>query len=158
MNGSVESRAVEKFRERLNSRNLTGVRLTHRVAGGMPGEGRTEEEVVVLGTNQAITRSVTPGGASEEASIHLDQLELITLFEQIEQAITGLVPRSEARFPPDSVIGSLTIELNGEQATFYYMADEEQRKTQNQFLAPNTSEALTSLSKLSKRALDEKDR
>ena len=153
MSNSVESEVIQKFRERLNQENIEGINLTYRISGGMPAEGRIEEEFKISGNNLATVRSVTGTNLPQEASAEFAPAEVQSLLSQIGQGIDSLVPSSEARFLPDSVVGSITLEIDGEQATFYFLVDEEDRLSQNKPIAPAAAEAIDNFSNLSRRLL-----
>jgi hypothetical protein len=153
MNNSRESEAIQKFRERLNQGNLAGINVTYRVSGGMPAEGRIEEEFSVSGNNLGTVRTVTGTNLPQEASAEFAPAEVQSLLTQVGQGIDSLVPRSEARFLPDSVVGSITFEVDGEEATFYFLVDEEERQSQNKPISPAMVEAIDTFSNLSEQLL-----
>jgi hypothetical protein len=153
MNNSPESKAIQKFRERLNEGNFVGINVTYRISGGMPAEGRIEEEFSVSGNNLAKIRSVTGTSLPQEATEEFTPAEVQSLLAQVGQGIDSLVPRSEARFLPDSIVGSITLEVEGEKATFYFLIDEEERKSQNKPIAPAIAKAIDTISNLSDRLL-----
>jgi hypothetical protein len=157
MNESVENRVIQTFRERVGRGDVAQIRVTSRIAGGMPGEGRVEEEFSVLGTNQATLRARATGAAPEEASAQLDEAKVRRLYERLSEGLDSLVPREQARFVPDSDVGSITIEMDGEQATFFYLADEEQREAQGQTISPGMAEALKELSTLSRQVREKRE-
>lgn len=155
MNNSIESEAIQKFRERLKQGNLAGINVTYCISGGMPAEGGIEEEFKVSGNNLATVRSMTGTNLPQEASAEFASAEVQSLLEQVEQGIDSLVPRSEARFLPDSVVGSITLEIDGERATFYFLVDEEDRRSQNKPITPAMAEAIDNFSNLSQRLLQQ---
>ena len=130
MSESIESRVAEKFRESLGEEELpAGMRVVYRVSGGMPHE-RLEHEFALTGAGRSDVRmadELEAAMAPQEASADLDQVEVRELLEQIGVSLDELVPRSEARFLPDSLVGSITIEVDGEAAEFFFLADEDQR-------------------------------
>lgn len=151
MNQSVEGRVVDKFREHLARGDLTKIRFINRVAGGMPGEGDIEEEFIVSGNKTAAVRAKAAGAPSEEAFSELDVADVHELFQQVSESLGDLTPREQAQFLPDSVIGSITIDVEGEQATFFYLVDAEQRQEQGVSISSKASEALEGLSRFSKK-------
>jgi hypothetical protein len=153
MSNSIESEAIQKFRERLNQGNLAGINVTYRISGGMPAEGPIEEECSVSGNNLATLRSVTGTNLPQEASAEFAPAEVQSLLTQVGQGIDSLVPRSEAQFLPDSVVGSITLDIDGEQATFYFLVEEEERQSQNKPIAPAMAEAIDTFSNLSEQLL-----
>lgn len=129
MSESTESKVAEKFRKSLSAEKLPeDLRVVYRVSGGMPHE-RLEHEFTVTGAGRSDVRmgDELRAMAPQEASADLDLGEARDLLEQIGVSLDELVPRSEARFMPDSLVGSITIEIDGEAAEFFFLADEDQR-------------------------------
>jgi hypothetical protein len=121
----------------------------------MPAEGRVGEELKVSGNNLATVRAVTGLNLPQEASREFSSVEIQALLKHIEQGIDGLVPSSEAQFLPDSVLGSITLEIDGEQATFYFLIDEDDRINQNKPIAPAIVEAIDIFSTFSQELLQQ---
>jgi hypothetical protein len=158
MSESTEPEVVKKFREfAAHDEFPEDVKVTYRIAGGMPSE-RFEEEVVLRGSKQVnlSRRNMLDTAIPEEVSGELDQAEVNELLQQIGAGIDSLVTRSEARFLPDSLIGTITIEVNGEEETFYFLADEDERVAQEKPIAPEISQAIERINTVS-RGLLEKD-
>jgi hypothetical protein len=158
MSEPLESKAVQKLREYLDRESLTeDIKVVYRVAGGMPHE-RIEEEFRLSGGGKANTmvRDVLRSIPAQEASGELDQAETRDLLQQIESGLGSLVPRSEARFLPDSVVGSITIEVDGEQETLFFLVDEEERLAQEKAIAPQMTGAIRRISQISQRLLESK--
>lgn len=134
MSESIEFEVVEKFRKSLSEEELSEeIRVVYRVAGGMPHE-RLDHEFALTGVGKSDVRmgDELRAMAPQEASAELDQIETRDLLEQIGVSLDELVPRSEAQFLPDSVVGSVTIEVDGETATLFFLADEDQRIAQEE--------------------------
>jgi hypothetical protein len=158
----MESRSMSELSERFRERVARGdlrqdVQVVYRISGGMPEE-RIEEELRLSGSNEAESRFVDgrTAGAAREASAELGGAETQQLFQGVASALDGLVSSSEARFLPDSSIGSITIEVGGEQETLYFLADEGQRQGQDEAFAPRMPEALKPLEETSRRLLAER--
>jgi hypothetical protein len=146
MNEGVESKVIEKFRESLSRAELSEeIRITYRVAGGMPHE-RLEHEVTLTGGGNAQVKmgdelkAIPP----QEASGTLDLGETRDLLEQVGVSLEDLVPRSEAQFVPDSVVGSITLEIDGEETTLFFLPDEEQRVAWAEARLPDEEKSLAS--------------
>jgi hypothetical protein len=152
------SELSERFRELVARRELReDVRVVYRVSGGMPEE-RIEEEFRLSGSSEAESRFVDEltTGAAQEVSAQLDSAETQRLFQMVASSLDSLVSRSEARFLPDSSIGTITIEVGGEQETLYFLADEGQRQGQDEVYAPRIPEVLKPLEEASQRLLAER--
>lgn len=129
MSEPVEARIVRKYRELLGRDELTGdIKITYRVAGGMPHQ-RLDHEFSLSGTGEATVKmqDASKSMAPEEASRTLDRVETRDLLHEIDTSLDSLVPRSKARFLPDSLVGMITLEVGGEQTTLFFLADREQR-------------------------------
>lgn len=143
---SKESEVKEKFRKALSEEKLPEtMRVVYRVSGGMPHE-RLEHEFALSGGGQSTVRmsDELKGMAPQDAIADLDQVETRDLLAQIGVSLDELVPRSEARFLPDSVVGSITIEVDGEAVEFFFLADEDQRIAQEQDRLPAEDRDLAS--------------
>lgn len=123
------SEMIRAFRERLDRDTLPeGVTVVYRVAGGMPHE-RIEHEFRLTGTGEARVqlRDELTAASPQEAADELERGETRDLLEQIGASLDDAVPRSEARFLPDSAVGSITLIVDGEEQTLFFLVDEEQR-------------------------------
>lgn len=150
-----EEQVIQKFRGLLARGEFPeNIRVVYRVAGGMPSE-RVEEEFELLGSKQVKVRrrSMLDTAIPEEASTELEQAEVLELLQQLGTGLDGLVTRSEARFLPDSLVGTITIEVEGEEATLYFLADEEDRLAQEKPIAPELSQTIQRISTVSQRLL-----
>lgn len=122
MEEPAESRVIRKFRQRLERGELTeNVKLMYRVEGGMPSQ-RLEEELRLSGRGRAYARrlDVLQSISDEQVAADLDPDEVVGLLREFESMLDRLASRSEASFGPDCVIGSITIEVDGEQARLYF--------------------------------------
>jgi hypothetical protein len=156
----------ERFRELVAQEDLSqDVQVVYRVSGGMPEErmekrrfrlsGSNEAEAMFVDKPTALVSSRDDLGpeAPQEVSTQLDSAETQRLFQDVASSLDSLVSSSEARFLPDSSIGSITIEIGGEQETLYFLADEGQRQGQDEAYAPRMPEALKPLEETSGRLL-----
>lgn len=121
-----ERQFLDRVRERIESpERRSGLTVTYAVGGGAPSE-TIEERIQVSGTGEvrlAISDELNrrPVG---EASGTVSEEELEELLEAFGASLEELVPRSEASFLPDATVGSITFEIDGEQETFYFDAEE----------------------------------
>lgn len=150
----TEEEVVREFVERTSRGETDGIEIEHRVAGGMPGEHRVSEEVTVSATGLARARS-NDARASEASTASLDSAQTRDLFRRLGEGASNLVPRSQARFLPDSLVGAVTIKVDEHEATLFYLADQNERETQQQLLPPETAEAVNDFSRLTQRLLHE---
>ncbi len=151
-----ESEIIQKFRERVGQGTLTDdIKLVYRIRGGMPSE-RVEEEFRLSGSGKAkvVAQDVLKSMPVQEVSEEIDQAETRDLLRQMGSGIDSLVPRSEAHFLPDSLVGSITVEVGGEEATLYFLADEEEQLAQDKPISPQMTEAIQRIRKISPRLLE----
>jgi|SRR5215218_2091447 hypothetical protein len=146
---------LAKLRRKLTERDTDNVRLHLRISGGMPGEQLQSQDVTLLGTRQVQARAEDTEGPPLEASSALDENQAYEVLRQLADGADDLVDRSEARFIPDSLVGAVTIEVEGDTTTLYFLADKEEQEAQRQFLSPATAEALDKLTALAARVLEE---
>ena len=157
MSDESKSEIIRKFRERVDQGDLTrDIKVTYRIAGGMPSE-RVEEEFKLRGNGEAkeVIQDEMRSVPRKEGSANLEKSETQDLLRQIGLGLDDLVPRSEAHFLPDSPVGSVTIEVDGEETTLYFLAEEEDRRAQEKPISPQMTEAIHHLRKVSKRILEE---
>lgn len=150
-----ESEIIQKFREGVGRGTLTeDIKLFYRITGGMPSE-RVEEEFRLSGSGKAkvMAQDVLRSMPTQEVSGEINQAETRDLLQQLGSGIDSLVPRSEANFLPDSLVGSIIIEVGGEKATLYFLADEEERLAQNKPISPKMTDAIQRIGKISPRLL-----
>lgn len=136
MTDMTESQIAAIFHERVSRQDIDGIRVTFRVSGGMPRA-------------QRIDRAVLIGSPVAEAESALSRNELQAVLTGIDAGVRDFFPRSEAKFLPDSRIGSITIDVDGNAATFFFLADEDDRITQGHRISDAAAEALRQLAHLS---------
>lgn len=155
MSTDKERETIKKFRDRTARGDIRDdMRITYRVSGGMPHESVHEELTLSGGGGaKAVMRDALRPMLSGEAPAKLEEAEARDIFKQVGLGLDDMVTRSEARFVPDSVVGSVTIEVEGDKTTLYFLADEEERAAQGKPLAPPVADAIKGLRKISLRTL-----
>ena len=150
-----ERKVIQKFREGIAQEGLPEkLRVIYQVIGGMPSE-RIEEEFTLYGSNKVYVKKYDMLGAAilQEGSFELQPNETRALLQQITLGLDSLVTRSEARFLPDSSVGTITIEIDDQEAVFYFEADEEARLVQDKSITPQMDQAIQQIKTLSQRLL-----
>jgi hypothetical protein len=155
MPNAAEDEVIQKLQERVTRRELNAIEVTYRVTGGTPGERLVDEELLIAGRNPVKARLRTSAAAMRESSENLATPEMEGLLLEVTGAISELIPRSQARFIPDSIVGQISVKVDGKEASFFFLADEEQAKQHGQALSPKAARALDSLARLHKRILKE---
>lgn len=143
MTTPAESQVLRRFRERLDRGAIANdVKITYRVSGGMPRE-RVEEEVELSGDGavRLMTRDVRRAVPAQEVSTSLDDAVAADLLKRLGGTLDNLVSRSEARFLPDSLVGTVTVEVGGDAATLYFQADEAELLPSDRPLSPGANGA-----------------
>lgn len=149
-----EANVLEQLRDRLYRDNLGDVTITYRVAGGMPADNRIEEELTLAGAG-ATARTVRDAVA-EEATGSIDQAEFAAVLQLIERDVGRLTPRREARFLPDSTVGSIAVRVGDTTTTYYFLVDEEAQ--QERATTPEPPGAVDTLAAMHRRLLRAKGR
>jgi hypothetical protein len=111
--------------------------IEYRIQGGSHDE--TVDEAIALNANGAVRVVVSDKLGRKPAGdviADLGREAVVDLGRLIERGIEGLIPRSEARFLPDSLVGSIQVGFGDRTETFYFYADEDQRE---QAAAPQLS-------------------
>jgi hypothetical protein len=152
MSEKAESEVVTKFRSAVERGELDDVRVVYRVSGGVPGE-RIDEEISLSGADSASLRArdeLRPSAAAEVAG-RLDAEEARSMYRQTASALEAMVPRSEARFIPDSTVGMVTIGVGAEEETLYFLADEDQFYGQEERIARGAPRAAGAMREIARR-------
>ena len=146
---------VEELREVLGQNQVPDdVTITYRVAGGIPGE-RFEETVVLRGSGevQVRSRNMLGTGRPREADAELSEEETQGLLEVVVAEFESLIPRGEARFLPDSLVGVFTIHLDERDDDSRYFEVTEEIDAALGTRAPHDNPAVQSFDLLSRRLL-----
>jgi hypothetical protein len=155
MSNLSEWEIKQKFRERVDQGDITeDIKVIYQIQGGMPSE-RIEEEFRLSGNGNAkvMVRDMLRSIPTQEVSVELDRDEAYSLFQKIVPGLDSLVPRSEAHFLPDSLVGSITIQIDTEETTLYFLADEEERMSQDKPITPQMAEVIQGFTEISKRLI-----
>jgi hypothetical protein len=151
-----DDQVLEGFRAKVARGDISGIKVSMKLIGGMPGEQHLNRSVVIDEDRQALVRSSGDGAPEPaEARAQVEDETVEDLLRKLAEGVDGLVPRSQARFLPDSLVGSITVEVDGETTELFYLADEEDRITQDKPIPPATVEALDGLRQLSDQMLDD---
>jgi hypothetical protein len=123
----VTDQALRLFRERVDSNDLVDTRISYRVVGGMPDEPGlpplpSPDEVLTI-DGRGAARVVTAGRALGEAQLEAD--DVARVFERVRSNLPRMVTRAEARFVPDSVVGEITLDVEGEMVQVYFPLEED---------------------------------
>jgi len=111
----MSDQATQKFNQRVDRGSLTNdVKVIYRVSGGMPHEA-VDQEFVVSGSGSTNLTDRSALGSISPKTFEINQGENREIFELVRSGINRLPTRSEARFLPDSLVGTITVEVNGEE-------------------------------------------
>jgi hypothetical protein len=107
------------------------LKITHRISGGAPTQ-RVEWVTEITGDGEALHRVKDELlGIEEKYSAKFTSSKIINLLKDIQGTRLLELKETGGKFLPDSLIGTITIEINGKSTTYYYLAEPEQRKDQN---------------------------
>jgi hypothetical protein len=149
MTEGSEAQLISEFRELLARDELTGdVTVVYGVSGGIPGTAGGGGGNLKLAGDGSLE---APG----EPAVRLDPSETRQLLQEVASSLDTMVTRAEARFLPDSTVGWVKIGLRGNEATLYFLADEEQRHGQDARIARSAMVANRPLRQMVRRARGE---
>ncbi len=140
----MKQRVVQAFAARVKQGNLgQDVQVVYRVAGGMPSQ-RVEYEIAVdsVGGARVAVYDARISRTAKHASIPPESLDVAGLFEQVSDGLHSLLPASRATFLPDALVGSITISIDHDEETFYFVPEEEKRRRPGKGVAPSMDRAL----------------
>jgi hypothetical protein len=142
-----ESEIVREFRKRIQRGQLGSLRLTYRVPAEARGHAHGTQELRLAGTRAVEVEAEGDEPAERRrVTAQEEEEELRALYESAAETADELIPRSQARFLPDSAVGMVRLEVAGKHAELFFLTDEGQREQQNARLS---SEAVRSLARLS---------
>jgi hypothetical protein len=119
------------------------VAIVYRLQGGH-NEDAVDESLVVTAAGQLrleVDDRIAPE-RSGEATAGLAGADALELIRSLVDGTTEMVTASEARFLPDSLVGSVTVILGDEKQTYYFAADEDIRKHHRTSLKPRLQNVL----------------
>jgi len=153
MSNTTEDQVIRKLRQRATRGELSGIDVTYHVHGGSPAEHKVHEEIQLSGVGQVKARVRTGAAAMQESSETLSMPQMKELLLQIGDGADGLIPQSEARFIPDSVVGEMSVRIEGEEVTFFFLPDQGQAEQHGKVLSPRAAAVVDSLARLHKQVL-----
>ncbi len=124
---ALSDQVRELFDRFVNAGEFAKTKISFRVVGGMRDEPQLpplpppDEVLIISGKGEA--RLLSDEGILSEAPLLATQIA--PLFEQVRSNLPALVPVSEARFVPDSLVGEVTIEVNGDEDKLYFSMEDE---------------------------------
>jgi len=119
------------------------VTVLFRLIGGS-GDQAVDESIVLSSAGSAHIRvrdnlKRKPEG---EGSAEVGREEALDFLRVMLGGVGGMVPASEARFVPDSLVGEVTFAVGNEKQTYYFAADEEDLQHRGQPLKPEVRKVL----------------
>ena len=144
---NVDTNLLQKFKSKISSNDFKNTTIIYRIKGGAPSE-RIDKELVVNadGKVETIINEDQLGVLSKgKKSLTRNDNEIKNLFKEVTNFIDQLAA-DDSKFLPDSVIGSLSIQIEDKETTIgYFLPEEEERKVQNKFVGPNLLNVINKL-------------
>jgi hypothetical protein len=113
-------------------------RLIYRISGGPPGK-RFEQKLEIDGSGDVTLE--TKDGLSDErvrrAKQKIARQEIASLFTELVNSRLLENVDTGGGFLPDSMIGTITFDDGTRQVSYYFLADEQQRRQQGKDLNPS---------------------
>jgi hypothetical protein len=147
MSAKPEPTIVESVKKAVDQNTLSDdVHVVYRLAGGLPHE-RIDEVIKLSGTGalQWSKHDAQHLPTALKSSTRLESAQTREVFREVAAGIKSLVPRSEARFLPDTVVGSITIVVSDHEETFYFEPDSNGRITPYRMIASDIVAAIDRL-------------
>ena len=145
-----DQEVVHKFVDRArNTQSTDGLTVTYRISGGAPGD--SIDEHVEVGGDQVIRvqfRDEVVTSRSGEAESTPSGGETMELYRLLADALLHMTSREEARFLPDALVGSVTIEIDGQTSTLFFDADRDELHARGLEDSPALTEAVEGIRQL----------
>ena len=148
-----ELQAIEALRAHATRGDAQGVEITYRLTGGAPGEHIEDADLRISDSGAVQSRQRSVSSAVQASSGQLAETELKALLHDLGEGLGELIPRSEARFVPDSLVGHVSVRVDGQEASFFFLADAEQARQHGKALPEMAARAVGMLERLRKRML-----
>lgn len=151
-----DSDILKKFRDSVDRGSFPeDMKVTFRIAGGLPDQ-RLEEEVTLSGRGEAEVKAMDMLESKPTEKVHatLPQEEIQAAFQKIKLSLDSMVPRSEACFLPDSVVGSVVIEIGDEKTTMFFPVDSAEKTAGREAVPSPVSDAIIYFKRTSKRLIE----
>ena len=119
-----ERQILDRFRDRVRAGVLGGVRVTIHVSGGFPSE-RLDQRLVLDGGGMAhVEASDARFDAGQRTRDEaLDPVSVRSLLTEMALRFERLSSLRDVAFPPDSLVGRVSIEVDGEAAELFFGPD-----------------------------------
>lgn len=121
------------------------LKVRYRVSGGLPSQ-RLRLDLVLDGVNGARIEALDELVSTREISARLgaDEIDVRELFQLLRDGLPSLAAE-ETEFLPDSLRGKITISVGGNEETFQFIPEEEERRVSGKSLSPPMEEVLRQL-------------
>jgi hypothetical protein len=136
----MSDEALRWFGARVASKDFADVEVSYRVVGGLRNEPGAPP---LPSPGERLT--IEGGGASARlwsgdllvGEARMEPEEVAAVFERIGASLPALVPRSEAGFVPDSVVGEITIAVAGDKQQLYFLIEPEPEQAEGEKATPD---------------------
>jgi hypothetical protein len=149
----MEERVAKTFMSRVKQRDFgRSLTVTYRVLGGMPSQrvdftvaANPVDGIKVAAYDARVSREI------KRESFTPETFNVPGLFEKLSAGLHSFASASQAAFLPDALVGSITINVDNREETFYFAPEEEKRKAHDWRVAPQADEALRQFWSIAKR-------
>ena len=158
MNSGYDTRlrTLRKFVERVQQGRTADMAVLYRVSGGLP---KYEEELRLHGNGQvkAHVRDALDLTSAKTVAVELDETEVRELFRDVATGLEELATQQDFSFVPDALVGSITVEVEGERAELFFAPRGGGRTREGKQLPAKKARAVERLEKISARLLRKKE-
>ena len=125
MMSQKDLRLVERLRDRVRGSATRGLRVTLRIAGGMPSE-RLDHRLELDGDGVASldVSDALDAGRSFSRRESLNPAATAELWAEIERRVDRFASRGRTAFVPDSLVGHATLEVDGDVIDLLFAPDQ----------------------------------
>lgn len=144
---------VRRFVERAQAESTTGLLAKYRISGGAPGD--SVDEHVEVGGDETVRFHVRDEVAMRSGDVEsaLARGETVEVLRSLAGALPEMLSREEARFLPDALVGTVTIEVDGQATTLFFHPDRDELRGRGSTASPALGEAVARMDRLADKLL-----
>lgn len=149
---STYENILDTYLKRIELGDDDDVKTIYRATVGPEGKRLSNEIIIYLNGNvENKINDEMKSGETKELSVKLDPKETQSLFRRIGVSLRNLSHFSQPPFLPDSLVGSITIQVGDERFTSYFLLNEKDRLLQSKPIPSELAQVIQDIQNVSSR-------